>query len=78
MFYVKGKGIKIIRSIRIFSRWGEMVFERTNINVDDRSAAWDGTYKGNPVPTGTYVYIAEMVCDTGEVFPVKGTLVIIR
>ncbi len=78
VFYIKGRGIKIIKSLRIFSRWGEKVFEKTNININDRSAAWDGTFKGSPVATGTYVYIAELQCDTGEVFPMKGTLIIIR
>ena len=78
VFYIKGKGIKMIRSMRIFSRWGEKVFEKSAINVDDRSAGWDGIYKGAPAPIGTYVYFAELVCDTGEVFPVKGSLVLIR
>ena len=78
VFYIKGKGIKTIKSLRIFSRWGQMVFERTNINIDDRTAGWDGNFKGSPVATGAYVYIAQLQCDTGEVYELKGTLVITR
>ncbi len=78
VFYIKGKGIKTIKSLRVFSRWGQMVFERTNINIDDRTAGWDGNFKGSPVSTGAYVYIAELQCDTGEVYALKGTLVITR
>jgi len=77
-WYIKGKGIRVINYLRIFSRWGEMIFQRGNFNIDDASSGWDGTFKGNPVETGTYVYLAEMVCDNGETFPVKGSFMVIR
>ncbi len=35
----------------IFDRWGEMVFESTDI-----SQGWDGTFNGNDAPQGSYVY----------------------
>jgi gliding motility-associated-like protein len=35
----------------IFDRWGETVFETTDI-----AQGWDGTYMGNNVPQGVYVY----------------------
>lgn len=35
----------------IFDRWGEKLFE-----TDDLNAGWDGTFKGNPVLTGVYVW----------------------
>ncbi len=34
---------------RIYNRWGEVVFSAKG------NAAWDGTYKGKPQPTGAYV-----------------------
>ncbi|HTI11098.1 MAG TPA: PKD domain-containing protein [Puia sp.] len=77
-WYIKGKGIRVINYLRIFNRWGEIIFQRGNFNIDDASSGWDGTFKGNPVETGTYVYLAEMVCDNGEVFPVKGSFMVIR
>lgn len=78
VFYIKGKGIRTIKYLRIFNRWGELIFERANFNIDDRSAGWDGSFKGRLVEAGTYVYLTELVCDSGEVFPIKGTLTIIR
>jgi gliding motility-associated-like protein len=78
VFYIKGRGVSMIKSFRIYNRWGELVFEKKNINIDDRSSAWDGTYKGQPSPTGTYVYMAELFCDTGELFVMKGTVVLVR
>lgn len=38
--------------LMIFDRWGEVVWESHNIEV-----AWDGTYNGKPLPTGTYSWV---------------------
>jgi gliding motility-associated-like protein len=37
--------------LSIYSRWGELMFETSDI-----SQGWDGTFKGKPVPGGSYVY----------------------
>lgn len=39
--------------LMIYNRWGQMIFES-----DNPSEGWDGTYKGEAVPMGTYVYTA--------------------
>jgi gliding motility-associated-like protein len=39
----------LIQSVKIFNRWGEVVFEANN------NAAWDGKYKGSFQNTGSYV-----------------------
>jgi gliding motility-associated-like protein len=77
-FYIKGSGVNLIRHFQIYNRWGQLVFERNNIGIDDRSAGWDGKFRGQYVETGTYVYIAEMECITGEVFTFKGTVTIVK
>ncbi|WP_290792281.1 PKD domain-containing protein [Flavihumibacter sp. UBA7668] len=78
LFNMMGKGIKKVKSFRVFSRLGDVVFERTNFQIGDREAGWNGAIKGNPAPTGTYVYFAEFICDSGELFTRKGTIVITR
>jgi gliding motility-associated-like protein len=40
----------------IFNRWGEVVFE-----TRDLYEGWDGTYKGQPVKDGTYVWKLEFL-----------------
>lgn len=77
VFYIKGKGIGIIKSLIIYNRWGEAVFERRNFNIDDRSAGWDGKYKGVLVPAGNYVYFAEMQCDAGQPILRKGSVTVV-
>ncbi|MBK9447961.1 MAG: tandem-95 repeat protein [Bacteroidetes bacterium] len=38
-------------TFQVFTRWGTTVFEANGYNNE-----WDGTYKGNAVPDGTYFY----------------------
>jgi gliding motility-associated-like protein len=78
LFYIKGKGIGVIKSLAIYNRWGEVIFERKNFDIDDVSSAWNGTYKGLPAPAGAYVYFAEMQCNGGRPIIKKGTVVLIR
>ncbi|KIC94090.1 hypothetical protein OI18_13895 [Flavihumibacter solisilvae] len=77
-FNILGRGIKEVKSLKIYSRMGDVVYERNNYQVGDRQAGWDGTIKGNPAPGGTYVYFVELICDSGELFTRKGTLIIVR
>ncbi|MGZ8523476.1 MAG: PKD domain-containing protein, partial [Chitinophagaceae bacterium] len=77
VFYIMGKGIGIIKSLIIFNRWGEIVFQRRNFTIDDRSNGWDGKQKGILVPAGAYVYFAEMQCDNGQPIIKKGTVTVV-
>jgi len=77
-FTINGSGVKIVRSVIIYSRWGKVVFERKNINVNDRSNSWDGYYKGEPMPVGAYVYSIQTECEAGEIFEYRGNVMIVR
>ncbi len=51
IIYVDGWGIKKLNYFRIYNRWGQLLFESTDINV-----GWDGTYQGVPQNMETYVW----------------------
>jgi gliding motility-associated-like protein len=80
VFAPRGVGLNRINSMKIFNRWGELVFEKMNFLANDRtpSGGWDGTYKGKPASPDVYVYIIEFVCDNAQVVPVKGNVALIR
>jgi gliding motility-associated-like protein len=40
--------------VEIYNRYGQIVFRSVGYNTP-----WDGTYKGNQVPAGTYYYIID-------------------
>ncbi|SIO16133.1 PKD domain-containing protein [Chitinophaga niabensis] len=78
VFYPRGKGVQVIKSLRIFNRFGQEVFKRENFNVEDISQGWDGTLKGKVLPPDVYIYLFEAVCDTKEKFQLKGNVTLFR
>ena len=78
VFYIHGNGIKTVKFLQVFNRWGQIVFYKAESNAGDQSAGWDGNINNSPATAGTYVYLAELVCSTGEVLPIKGTVVLVR
>lgn len=77
-FTINGYGVRMVRNLRIYNRWGEIVFERRNFLPNDASSAWRGKYKGMDAPAGAYVYLTELECAGGETFMRKGTVTLIR
>jgi gliding motility-associated-like protein len=75
-FSIKGQGIRVVKYLGIYNRWGELVFERSNFQVDDQNGAWDGRFKGLLAPIGSYVYFAEMSCNE-KTFTQKGTVTVV-
>lgn len=49
-----------VKRLQIFDRWGGMLWERTNFDLNDPLLGWDGTSKGKPVNPGVYTYVAEV------------------
>jgi gliding motility-associated-like protein len=62
-----------LTSLRIFNRWGEAVFETTDI-----SQGWDGTCKGSQQGLGTFVYVVRGTDAHGADVVMKGNLTLLR
>jgi gliding motility-associated-like protein len=77
-FYPRGTGIGIIRSFRVFNRWGELVYEKVNFNANDATAGWDGTYKGQKLSPDVFVYTCEVVCSNNNILFFKGDVTLIQ
>jgi gliding motility-associated-like protein len=78
VFFPRGKGLFNVKSMMVFNRWGQVVFERENFGANDASYGWDGTYNGQPMPSDVYVYIMQVVCNNNIVVPVKGNVALLR
>jgi gliding motility-associated-like protein len=78
LFYPRGSGIFTIKNIKIFSRWGEIIFERNNFSANDASKAWDGTFRGKKLNSDVFVYMVEVVCDNNEKLLFKGNIALIK
>lgn len=79
VFYViAGKEVSKVKLFQIFNRWGQKVFEKSNIKTNDRSVGWDGYYNGRLVEQGTYVYQIIIELTTGEQKIYKGNISVLR
>jgi gliding motility-associated-like protein len=77
-FFVQSRGISKVKSMRIYSRWGEMVFEKFNFMPNDKTAGWNGSIRGVLANPDVYVYICEVVCEKGAIQLLKGNVAIIK
>ncbi len=66
-------GISQLNYFMIYNRWGQSIFSSTELNK-----GWDGTFKGEPQPSGTYVFQVEGIDYLGNRIYKKGTVVLIR
>ena len=78
VFYAKGTGLFKIKSMRIFNRWGQVVFEKKDVAPNDPSVGWNGMFNGKPVSADVYIYTMEIMCDNNTVIPVKGNVTLLR
>lgn len=72
-FKIIKRGIATLNYFRIFNRWGNVVFETTDIEQ-----GWNGEYKGVPQPVGVYVYTVEGVAKSGKIFKKQGNVTLLR
>ncbi|MEM1119755.1 MAG: gliding motility-associated C-terminal domain-containing protein, partial [Bacteroidota bacterium] len=66
-----------IKTLHIFDRWGNLVFNEQNLPISDNRFGWDGFFDGRTLPPGVYTYMADVVFFDGveEVFSGDVTLV---
>ena len=58
--------------ITIYNRWGEQIYK------SDDFKQWDGTYKGEKVQMGAYVYIMNIVDNRGRKYHESGEIQVVR
>jgi gliding motility-associated-like protein len=72
VFKVFGQFI-VTFEMKIFNRWGEMLFSTKDINQ-----GWDGKYKGITQPEGTYAFIANITDLAGRKSTRSGSVVLLK
>ncbi len=55
-----GGGVTGVSHLKIYDRWGELIFEGYDLPVNDHSVGWDGTFRGKEMNPAVFVYIAEV------------------
>jgi len=67
-----------ISEIRIFDRWGNLIYTATGVPLGNSGLGWDGQYKGRDVPKGVYVFYAKVLFIDGVVVDYEGDITVLR
>jgi gliding motility-associated-like protein len=78
VFYPRGTGITGIRTLKIFNRGGQLVFEKNNFRPNDPGAGWDGTCRGRKLSDDVFIYTIEFVCDNKQGAAVNGNVYLLK
>ncbi len=68
-----GEGAIEVRDLRIFNRWGELIFA-----TSPAQKTWDGNANGRPAPSEVYVYAAVVRFANGEEQTFTGEVTLLR
>lgn len=78
IFSLVGKPeIAWVHYLRIYDRWGNLVFENNHYELD-ASQGWDGTFLGKDVVSGVYTWVASVIFIDGFEQMLKGDVTVVR
>jgi gliding motility-associated-like protein len=70
--------VVIVNHLRIYNRWGGMVFERTDFAPNNPTLGWDGLLAGQPLNTAVFVYSFAVTYRDGRTEWLTGEVVLMR
>lgn len=77
LVYSPGDVVKVL-DFQIFSRWGELVFQQQDFLPNYPGFAWDGNFRGLPMPAGIFVYKLEVQLIDGRTEILSGDVSLFR
>ena len=73
VFRIQVQGYFRLNSLKIFNRWGQMIYETRDLNL-----GWDGKRNGTPLPVGTYYWIIDGIDMHNKRVNKAGSITLIR
>ncbi|MCR9103427.1 MAG: gliding motility-associated C-terminal domain-containing protein, partial [bacterium] len=73
-----GANVSSILSFRVFDRWGGVVFLQEDIPASDSQFGWNGTYRGQEVNPGIYLYSVQIALINGTVVTKSGEVILLK
>lgn len=78
IFYSDNGSGEIIEFLRIYNRYGALVFEAKDVNLNDESQGWDGRFLGKPMGPGVFAYHGRVRYGNGAKKVLKGDVTLMR
>ena len=73
-----GKPGTTVRLFQVFDKWGELLYEASDFDINDNTMGWDGTFRGNNMPQGAYIWHLEVEYIDGLTDKFQGQTNLIR
>ena len=69
--------VREVRTLKVYDRWGALLFSGDHLQPNQERSGWDGTHRGKPLSTGVYVWWAEVELVNGERVVMEGDVTIV-
>lgn len=73
-----GAEVNKIRSMRIYDRWGELLFENKDFLPNDPQFGWNGHARGDKVNPGVFIYVIDVEYFDGSTEMITGDVTVVR
>ncbi len=73
-----GGSVERIDLLRIYDRWGEMLFETTNIIPNEEESGWNGQFRNEQAKPGVYIFNAWVRLKGGSTRFMAGEVLLVR
>ena len=67
----------MVTDLKIFGRWGQLLYAEKNLSTTDLNAGWDGKTNGTFLKDGVYIYVLNYMKGTENVL-MKGDVLLVR
>ncbi|MBK6932316.1 MAG: gliding motility-associated C-terminal domain-containing protein [Saprospirales bacterium] len=73
-----GEDVSLVRTFRVYNRWGRAIVEQNDLSPNDPLLGWDGRINGEKAPPAVFVYFAEVIFKDGETEQYRGDVTLVR
>ncbi|MCB0704858.1 MAG: choice-of-anchor L domain-containing protein [Saprospiraceae bacterium] len=78
LLLVHGKTGTMVDRIQVFDRWGELLYQNGGFPVNQTQIGWDGTYRGQEMGSGVYIWYLDITHEDGSKESLKGGTTLVR
>ncbi len=70
--------VENVNGFSVYDRWGNQVFNATNVDPSAETILWDGTFNGTNLPSGVYVILVDYTKGSGQRVTIAQDITLIR
>ena len=78
-FFIQGgEKVEEVTIFWIYDRWGNLLFEGNNLDINVDIQGWDGKFRGKKMNSGAFTWYAEVLFKDGHTEVIKGDVLLLR